>query len=120
MLNCEQSCTSSVEVNNIAVQVLITDNEKPADIGHSFSINCTVTVRGIEQNNSDSLTIAYQWYKEEHSLPGARVSSLYFSALTLSDTGSYVCEVFIRSNSQEHGVIRSSLPYRLNISSECH
>ena len=118
MLNCQQLCTSSEEVNNIAVQVLITDDGKPADIGHSFSINCTVTVTEIFNNSNRSLTITYQWYKEERSLPGARVSSLYFSALSLLDSGSYVCEVFIRSNSLGHGIIRLSLPYKLNISSE--
>ena len=117
MLNCEQSCTSSTEVDNVAVRVLITDSDKAADIGHSFSINCTVTVRGIV-NTSDSLTIAYQWYKDKHSLPGARVSMLNFGALTLSDSGSYVCEVFIRLNSHGNGIIRLSLPYKLNISSE--
>ena len=118
MPNCEQSCTSSVEVDNVTVQISIADSEKAADIGHSFSINCTVTVTGIV-NNSDSLTLMYQWYKDKRSLPGTRVSMLKFGALTPSDSGSYVCEVFIRSNSQgNQGIIRPSLPYNLNISSE--
>ena len=98
------------EVNNVSVVA----EQESADVGHSFSMSCTIA--GI--NDSDSLSIAYQWYKEEHPIQGATLPTLHFSALKLSDIGSYVCEVAIRSNSHKHGIITSSDPYILNISSK--
>lgn len=110
-MNSKQPCSSPVEFDNISVLI---DDQSAADVGHSFSMNCTVA--GI--SDSSSLSTAHQWYKEKHSIQGATLPTLYFSALTLSDIGSYVCEVTIRSNSRGSGIIRSSSPYILNISSE--
>ena len=98
------------EVDNVSVIV----EQESADVGRSFSMSCTIA--GI--NDSDSLSIAHQWYKNKHSIQGATLPSLYFSAIKLSDIGSYVCEVAIRSSSKWNGIIRSSLPYILNISSK--
>ena len=110
-LICEQSCSVSTKVNNLSVMIIV---QSAADVGRTFSMNCIVA--GI--NDSDSPLITYQWYKDKQSLQGATAATLYFSALTFSDIGSYVCEVSIKSYSQGHGIIRSSSPYRLNISSE--
>ena len=103
----------STKVNNNINSVLI-NVQSAADVGHTFSMNCTIV--GI--NDSDSLYITYQWYEDKQLLQCSRAATLYFSTITFSDIGSYVCEVSIRSNSQGHGIIRSSSPYRLNISSE--
>ena len=98
------------EVANVSVVA----EQESADVGRSFSMSCTFA--GI--NDSDSLSIAHQWYKDEHPVQGAALPTLHFSSLKLSDIGSYVCEVSIRLSSQRHGIIRSSLPYILNISSK--
>ena len=98
----------------VDVSAMIVAEQESADVGRSFSMSCTIA--GI--SDSDSLSIAYQWYKDKHPIQGATLPTLHFSALKLSDIGSYVCEVSFRSNSQRHGVIRSSLPYILNISSK--
>ena len=111
--NSEQPCSSSPKEDDIDVSVVIY-GQGSASVGHSFSMNCTVA--GI--NDSDSLSIAHQWYKDNHPIQGAGLSTLHFNALTLMDAGSHVCEVSIRSRSQRNGIIRSTLPYILNISSE--
>ena len=96
-----------MEVDNVTVLITV---KGTTDIGHSFTLNCTVSI-GI--NESDNPFIAYQWYKDENLLQGATAPTLSFSSLSLSDIGSYVCEASIRSNSQGHGIIRSSRPYRI-------
>ena len=111
-LNCEQSCSVSSKVNN-NISILISV-QSAADVGRTFSMNCTIV--GI--NKSDSLYITYQWYKDKQLLQGATAATLYFNGLTFSDVGGYMCEASIRSNSQGQGIIRSSSPYRLNITSE--
>ena len=98
------------EVDNVSIVV----DQESADVGRSFSMSCTIA--GI--NDSVSLSIAHQWYKDKHSIQGATLPTLHFGALKLSDIGSYVCEVAIRSNSQKHGIFTSSVPYILNISSK--
>ena len=112
--SCEQPCSSSPKEDDIDISVIIYGQGSAGVGDHSFSMNCTVA--GI--NDSNSLSIAHQWYKDNHSIQGAGLSTLHFSALTLMDAGSYVCEVSIRSSSQRNGIIRSTLPYILNISSE--
>ena len=107
MMNCYSSL---LEVDSVSVVA----EQESADVGRGFSMSCTFA--GI--SDSDSLSIAYQWYKDEHSIQGATLPTLHFDSLKLSDIGSYVCEVAIRSNSQKHGIITSSVPYILNISSK--
>ena len=111
VLTCEQSCISPMEVDNIVVLITV---QSTADVGHSFTLNCTIV--GI--NDSDSLLITYQWYKDQQLLQNARAPTLFLSALTLLDIGGYVCEASIKSSSQGHGIIRSSSPYRISVSSE--
>ena len=94
--------------------VIVVAEQKSIDFGRSFSMSCTIA--GID--DTVSLSIAYQWYKDEHPIQGATLPTLHFGALKLSDIGSYVCEVSIRSSSQRHGIIMSSVPYILNISSK--
>ena len=105
------TCTSPMDVDNISVLV---NAQGAADVGHNFFMNCTV----IGINDSDGILITYQWYKDQHLLQNARAPTLFLSALTLLDTGSYVCEVSIKYISQGHGIIRSSSPHRISISSE--
>ena len=84
-----------------------------ANLGQSYSLSCTV--RGIDCLNC---YITYQWFKDQSLLPGEMASTLYFSALTLSDTGNYSCEAYIRSAQQGHGTIIASSSHSLNFPSE--
>ena len=96
----------------VTVQILAR-NGAIANLGQSYSLSCIV--RGI---NGFNHSITYQWFKDQSLLPGEMASILYFSALTLSDTGNYSCEVYIRSTQQGHGTIIASSSHNLNFPSE--
>ena len=96
----------------VTVQILAR-NGAIANLGQSYSLSCIV--RGINGLNHST---TYQWFKDQSLLPGEMASILYFSALTLSDTGNYSCEVYIRSTQQGHGTIIASSSHNLNFPSE--
>ena len=97
---------------NAAVQVLA-KNRANANLGQSYSLSCIA--RGIDGLNH---SVTYQWFKDQSLLPGEVDSVLHFSALTLSDTGNYSCEAYIRSARQDHGTIIASSSHILNFPSE--
>ena len=96
----------------VTAQVLVR-NRATANLGQSYSLSCVV--RGIDGLNH---SVTYQWFKDQSLLPGEVASVLYFSALTLSDTGNYSCEVYIRSTQKGHGTIIASSSHNLNFPSE--
>ena len=80
--------------------------------GESYTLTCSVS-------GADDLDSSYQWKKNCVNVDKETTSTLFFSHLRLSDTGSYVCEVTVSSATLDGGTVTvSSNPVNVSLPGE--
>lgn len=89
----------------VRAEIIPSQEELPRLGVNNYTLTCNDTVINVDRASLQSPTITYTWLKDSTKILNPKQQTIAFRSLMYENTGSYTCQVSVRS---------SSLPHELN------